>query len=162
MMSKAIHYRKTVVPSDVKSVDEIVKSTKFFNREEEIMAVELVEERLERGESSGYYFIFAEVDGRTVAYSCYGPIDGTESSYDLYWIVTHNEFRGKGIGKKLLTETETAIAKAGGHGIYVETASKPLYDPTRKFYETADYILEAQLKQFYAHDDDKCIYVKRV
>ena len=162
MLSNTIHFRETVVPSDVKSVAEIVKSTKFFNHEEEIMAVELVEDRLNNGESSGYFFIFAEIEGRTVAYSCYGPIDGTESSFDLYWIVTHDDFRGKGIGKKLLAETEKAIAKAGGHGIYVETASKPQYEPTRKFYESTNYILEAQLKQFYAQNDDKCIYVKRV
>lgn len=155
-------FRTNVLPEDVMVVEEIVKSTGFFNPREEEIAIELVEERLLSGESSGYFFVFAEMKGKTCAYACYGPIDGTESSYDLYWIVTHNNFRGLGIGKALLAETEKLIAQAGGIGIYVETASKPQYAPTRHFYESNAYILEATLKGFYASDDDKLIYVKRV
>jgi GNAT superfamily N-acetyltransferase len=162
MKESKMIFRESVVPADVRIVADIVKSTKFFNHEEEEIAVELVQERLDKGISSGYFFIFAEIEGKAVAYSCYGPISGTQDSFDFYWIVTHNNFRGKGIGKILLLETEKAIAKAGGNGIYVETASKALYEPTRKFYEKNNYILEAQLKDFYAPNDDKCIYVKRV
>lgn len=162
MSNSKITFRDNVVPGDVKIVGEIIKSTKFFNHEEEEIAVELVEERLSKGESSGYHFLFVEIDGRTVAYSCFGPIHGTHSSYDVFWIATHDDMRGQGIGKILLQETEKKIAYIGGHNIYLETASKPQYAPTRKFYENSGYLLEAQLKQFYADDDDKCIYVKRV
>jgi ribosomal protein S18 acetylase RimI-like enzyme len=157
-----INYRETVVPADVEIVRDITKSSGFFNTEEIKIAAELVEARLSEGKSSGYYFIFAEIDGHVVSYSCYGPIEGTKSSYDLYWIATHNNYRGKGIGKKLIIETEKRIAQAKGKNIYVETASKPQYEPTRKFYESMNYVLEARLKQFYADDDDKLIYVKRV
>jgi ribosomal protein S18 acetylase RimI-like enzyme len=157
-----INYRDIVVPADVAIVADIVKSTGFFNQEEINVAVELVEDRLSSGESSGYYFIFAEIDGQAAAYSCYGPIHGTHSSFDIYWIATHNNQRGKGIGKILLKETEKRIILAKGKNIYVETASKPQYEPTRKFYDNCGYILEARLTQFYADDDDKLIYVKRV
>jgi ribosomal protein S18 acetylase RimI-like enzyme len=157
-----INYRENVVPGDIAIVEDLVKSTGFFNLEEIHVAVELVEARLSQGESSGYYFIFAEIDGQTVAYSCYGPIHGTQSSFDIYWIATHNSQRGKGIGKILIKETEKRIAQVKGKNIYVETASKPQYEPTRKFYDNCGYILEARLKKFYADDDDKLIYVKRV
>ncbi len=73
MSDLKIVYRENVVPGDVKIIGEIIKSTQFFNHEEEEIAVELVEERLAKGDSSGYHFLFAEVNGRTVAYSCYGP-----------------------------------------------------------------------------------------
>ena len=161
-MEKKITFRDSVVPADVLIVADIVKSTNFFNHEEEEMAVELVKDRLNEGIACGYYFIFAEIEGRPIAYSCYGPISGTKDSYDFYWLATLNNLRGQGIGKLLLAETEKAIKKAGGNGIYIETASKPLYNPTRKFYENSNYILEAQLKDFYGPNDDKCIYVKRV
>jgi GNAT superfamily N-acetyltransferase len=162
MTKPIINYRETVTPADVKNVDDIIKSTGFFNMDEEEIAIELVEEHLLKGTSSGYHFLFAEIEGRTVGYSCYGPIGGTKSSFDLYWIAAHDEYRGQGIGKLLIAETEKKIIKAGGHNIYAETASKPQYEPTRKFYHNCGYTLEAQLKQFYADDDDKCIYVKRV
>jgi ribosomal protein S18 acetylase RimI-like enzyme len=157
-----INFRENVVPADIIIVGDIVKSTGFFNHEEVEIAVELVEERLAKGEWSGYHFLFAEINGKAAAYSCYGPIHGTQSSYDLYWIVTHTDFRGQGIGKLLLAETEHRIAQAGGKGIYAETASKPQYEPTRIFYDNCGYTLEARLKQFYADDDDKLFYVKRV
>ena len=92
-------FRTNVLPEDVYAVEKIVKSTGFFNAEEEEMAVELVEERLLIGDASGYFFIFAEIEGKVCSYSCYGPIDGTQDSYDFYWLATLNEYRGQGIGK---------------------------------------------------------------
>jgi GNAT superfamily N-acetyltransferase len=157
-----VSFRYEPIPADIQAIRDIVVSTEFFNAEEIEIAVYLIEERLNKGISSGYYFVFAEMNGETVAYSCYGPIDGTQDSHDLYWIVTHNNYRGKGIGKALIAETEKKIAQMDGNGIYVETASKHQYEPTRKFYENCGYILEARLKHFYAPDDDKLIYVKRV
>ena len=100
-----ITFRTEPVKSDIQRVIEIVESTKFFYDHEIEVAAELVTERLSHGESTGYYFVFAEVDGVTVAYSCYGPITMSKTSFDLYWIATHNDYRGKGIGKKLLEET---------------------------------------------------------
>jgi ribosomal protein S18 acetylase RimI-like enzyme len=157
-----ITYREDVIQSDANRVSEMVTSTGFFNDEEIEIAVELVLERLNEGIKSGYLFLFAEIDNQVVGYSCYGPISGTVDSYDLYWIATDNKYRGQGIGKKLLFETEQRVAALGGNGLYAETASKPQYEPTRLFYEKNNYTIEARLKDFYAPDDDKLIYVKRV
>ena len=162
MKSKEITYREVVLSSDREHVRQLVESSGVFSTEEISIAIELVEERLLKGSKSGYFFLFAETEGNVIGYTCFGPIPGTEYSYDIYWIATHNDLRGQGIGKILLQETEKRIAAIGGHNIYLETASKPQYAPTRKFYENSGYFLEAQLKQFYADDDDKCIYVKRV
>ena len=109
-----ITFRTSPVESDINRVREIIESTKFFYDHEVEIAVELVAERLELGESTGYYFVFAEADGVTVAYSCFGPIsDVNNIVIDLYWIATHNDFRGKGIGRKLLEETSKAGKKHG-------------------------------------------------
>ena len=140
----------------------MVVSTGFFYDHEVDVAVELIEERLHKGEKSGYFFVFAEVDGITAAYSCYGPISTTKSSHDLYWIVTHNDFRGKGIGKKLLDETYRHVRAMGGTQIYAETSGREHYAPTRQFYDSAGYTLESTLKDFYDKGDDKLTYVKRL
>ena len=149
-------------PKDPARIKEIVSSTGFFREDEIHVAVELVEEWLSKGEASGYEFLFAEVDGKPVAYSCYGLIPCTLHSYDLYWIATHKDFMNKGIGRALLRETEKAIQKAGGIGIYVETSSKGQYAPTRAFYENNDYILKARFEDFYDRGDDKVVYIKKV
>ena len=61
--------RETVKTEDPANIREIVSSTNFFNDEEVGIAVELVEERLDKGEASGYHFLFAEIDGKTSSHS---------------------------------------------------------------------------------------------
>jgi GNAT superfamily N-acetyltransferase len=156
-----IHLRDTVVSSDVDAVREIVRSTGFFYDIEIPVAVELVEERLLHGEESGYYFIFAEVEEQTVAYSCFGPIAGTEGAFDLYWIATHHDYRGKGIGQAVLLETHRQIVAMGGRLVIAETSSLEKYAPTRYFYETSGYTKEAGIDDFYKPGDGKVFYVKR-
>jgi GNAT superfamily N-acetyltransferase len=156
-----ISFRTTPEKKDINMIREIVVSTKFFYDHEVEVAVELIEERLSKGESTGYHFVFAEVDNITAAYSCYGPIPMTKSSFDLYWIVTHNNYRGKGIGKKLLEETYKQARKMGATLIIAETSGLEHYAPTRSFYDNNNFTLEARLRDFYDKGDDKYIYFKR-
>lgn len=158
--SLQITLRSEVKPTDPETIRMIVSSTGFFRDDEIPVAAELAEERLEKGAASGYEFLFAEIAGETVAYSCYGLIPCTLHSYDLYWIATRLDYMNRGIGKHLLQETEKAIFKSGGHGIYVETSSKEQYAPTRAFYENNQYLLQARFENFYAPGDDKLVYVK--
>ncbi|MFH0945013.1 MAG: GNAT family N-acetyltransferase [Planctomycetota bacterium] len=141
-------------------VREITMSSGYFNEEEVEVAVSLVAERLEKGEASGYYFRFAERDGRAVGYTTFGPIAGTDQRYDLYWIAVAEEERGTGIGKVLLKETEQAILAAGGARIFVETSSRPDYVSTRRFYEATGYSHVVTIEGFYRKGDGKALYVK--
>lgn len=158
----SLQTRQHIRSSDRLAIREIVESSSFFNQEEIEVAVELIEERLDKGEASGYYFLFADINGKTVGYACYGPIAGTVSSFDLYWIAVHNDVRSQGIGKILLKASEQAILEMGGHRIYVETSSRAQYEPTRGFYKACQYVLEAELQDFYAPGDSKCIFVKTI
>jgi len=162
MNPSQILFREKVKPEDIEHVRGIVVSTGFFYDFEIPVAVELVEAAVEEGDESGYFFIFAEVEGKTVAYSCYGMIACTDAGYDLYWIVTHNDYRGLGIGKQLLDETHRVVKNRDGRYIIAETSSLEKYTPTRQFYEKNNYDKEAIIKDFYMTGDDKVIYVKRL
>jgi len=133
----------------------------FYDYEVDV-AVELVDERLNRGTASGYHFVLAELDKRVVAYSCFGPIACTKHSYDLYWIAVHKNYQGQGLGRTLLEQSEQRIGAAGGRRIYVETSSRAEYEPTRNFYEHCNYRREAVLDDFYGPADAKIVYVKIV
>ena len=162
MISYQLVFRETVNPADIEHVRKIVTSTGFFYDFEIPVAVEIVEERVAEGEESGYFFLFVEMEGKTVSYSCYGPIAGTDAGFDLYWIVTHNDYRGLGIGKKLLDETHRKVRNLGGRYIIAETSSIDKYKPTREFYEKNNYDKDAVIRDFYTTGDDKVIYVKRL
>ncbi|WP_419662134.1 histone deacetylase superfamily protein [Desulfosarcina variabilis str. Montpellier] len=152
--------RDTLVPGDGQRVRRLVDLTGFFHPDEVDVAEELVVERLQKGEASGYSFIMADHYGRLAAYACFGPIPCTASSYDLYWIAVHPDFQGKGLGRRLLMEVERRVKAAGGSRIYVDTSQRVQYASTRAFYESLGYRLEAVLKDFYAIGDGKTIYCK--
>ncbi len=155
-------FRTTPEKHDIERIREIVVSTKFFYDHEVEVAVELIEERLRLGESTGYHFVFAENGKDTVAYSCYGPIPVSRTSFDLYWIVTHNDYRGRGIGRKLLEETYIQAWHMGCKIIIAETSGLEHYAPTRAFYVSNGFEPEACLKDFYNIGDDKLFYTRRI
>lgn len=156
-------FRETPFHDDPEKVRAIVEATGFFSDEEIDISVELVIERLSRGVDSGYYFLFAEDGkGKLIGYTCYGPVTGTQSSFDLYWIVVDNDFRGCGTGKLLDTKTAELIRNMGGTRIYAETSSREQYEPTREFYRKTGYHETACLEDFYSPGDGKIIFVKKV
>jgi GNAT superfamily N-acetyltransferase len=159
---QSIIYRQEVMPEDCEHVRQIVASTGFFSDAEIAIAVELVQEYLTKGSGSGYEFLFAEQHRDVVGYTCFGLIAGTAASYMVYWIAVHQKLQGHGLGKILLGKTEERIAAQGGQRIYIETASRKQYAPTRAFYKCCSYHREAALKDFYAPDDGKVIYVKAI
>lgn len=170
------NFRNQPRPADIGAVREIVGSTGFFHDFETDVAVELAQERLERGPASEYFFVFADDQGtgRTLGYTCFGPIACTISSLDLYWIAVHESVRGRGLGLELMALTERQVLSGlpgartpfdqpgRDRRVYIETSGKEQYAPTRAFYSRAGYSLVATLESFYAPGDDKLIYVKRI
>jgi ribosomal protein S18 acetylase RimI-like enzyme len=157
-----IKLRTSVLAGDKENIRQILHSSGFFYDFEIDVAVELAEEYLEYGTESDYYFLFAEIDGRTLGYTCFGPIACTKRSFDLYWIAVHNDARGSGLGKILMRESEKIIKDLGGKGIFIETSSRNKYIPTQKFYDSIGCELIARIKDFYDDDDDKLIYKRTV
>jgi D-alanine-D-alanine ligase len=157
-----ITWREEPRPSDMKIVRDIVVSSGFFSEAEIDVAVELVQERLNKGLASGYHFLFAERKGAIIGYACFGPIPCTLESYDVYWIALKNELRGGGLGRLILKQVENKIMEMGGKRIYVETSSRDQYKPTQSFYRRCGYREEAVLKDFYSPGDHKVIFLKGV
>ncbi|UCG00229.1 MAG: GNAT family N-acetyltransferase [Spirochaetaceae bacterium] len=159
----SVSLREQVQPDDLTVVRRITESSGFFQTAEIEVAVELVQAKLSQGAASGYHFLFADAEpplAETIGYSCFGPIPCTLASYDLYWIAAHDRYRGIGLGKLLLTESEDIIRRMGGRRIYIETSSRSQYEPTRNFYTRQGYRQVALIPDFYAPGDGKIIYVK--
>ncbi len=156
----AVTFRQAPCPSDVGAIRKITASSGYFSKEEIDVAVELVEERLSKGIESGYHFLFADIDGSTVGYTCFGRIPCTLSSYDLYWIAVDDSCRNRGIGRELIARTERIAREMGCKRLYVETSSRPLYDSTNAFYLCTQYVVDARHEHFYAENDAKIVYVK--
>jgi GNAT superfamily N-acetyltransferase len=132
----------------------------LFNPGEIDLAVELVLERLSKGQASGYHFLIAEYSERPVGYACFGPIPLTRFSYDLYWIAVARENQGLGHGFRMLEEVEARVREWGGSRIYVETSDRPEYITTRLFYQRQGYREAAFFPDFYNQDEAKVVFLK--
>lgn len=152
--------RDGLAPADRDALAGLLTATGFFNREEVEVALELVDDRLRHAAASHYRFLVAELAGEVVGYACWGPIPGTAESADLYWIAVDPRHQGRGAGAALLSGCEARIAAEGRSRVYVETAGRPQYEPTRGFYRRCGYGLAAELPDFYARGDAKVVFLK--
>ncbi len=156
-------FRKKLKPSDIAYIKEILESTSFFYDSEVEIALELAQENLEKGEDkSGYIFTIVEIDDKPIGYTCYGKIPGTIDSFDLYWIAIHKSQHGKGIGKILMKMAIEDIDKMHGKNIWIETSSRPVYEPTRQFYLKSNCELITELPDFYGPNDNKVIFLLKI
>jgi len=157
-----MRWRSQLRESDPEAIRKLVAATGFFSAEEVSIAAELVSETLERGDAAGYRFTIAENSGGIAGYACFGPVPLTASSYDLYWIAVHPGHQGTGLGRQLIERAENAAIDGGATLMFVDTAGRAQYLPTRHFYERVGYHVEARLRDFYAPGDDKVVYAKRL
>jgi D-alanine-D-alanine ligase len=155
-----VRLRRELVPGDRAAIAAVVRRTGFFNAEEIAVALELVEDRLANGEHSHYRFLVAEEGDVAVGYACWGPIPGTVGSADLYWIAVDPAWQGRGVGRSLLAEAEAWMRSQGRRRVYIETATRAQYAPTRAFYLACGYQLAAELPDYYASGDGKAIFLK--
>jgi ribosomal protein S18 acetylase RimI-like enzyme len=136
-MNKIV-YREQVTPKDREAVGRLVRTTGFFSEEEVGIAAELVDERLAKGEASGYSFLFAEEEGQLLGYTCFGPIPGSVHSCDLYWIAVAPNAQGMGLGKKLMAGTDhggaQGQARLRGHLFPPPVRTDPRFLPFLRVY----------------------------
>jgi ribosomal protein S18 acetylase RimI-like enzyme len=148
---------------DFNAIRRITSTSGFFSEGEIATVDELWDEYILKGtQASGYYFIVFKEEGKVLGFACFGPHPLTESTYDLYWIVTDKHAKGHGVGKALMERSEKKVASLGGTLLIAETSGKELYKPTRAFYKKRGYLNEAVIKDFYAPGDDLVMYTKKL
>lgn len=165
-----LNFREGIQPADVVAIRHLVAATGKFNDEELSIAVELAEERLNKGAASGYEFVLAQLSSEpnidvtdqttVVGFACYGKIPCTRSSYDLYWIVVDPAQQGRGIGKQLLSCVERRLQERQATQLYADTSGRDDYAGTRSYYVANGFQQAALLPDFYAPGDAKVIFRK--
>ena len=149
--------------SDGPQIQDITARAGVFSQEDVDCVSELWEEYLTLGsEHCGYNFIVDRDGDQVFGYACYGPRDLTDGVFDLYWIAVDPKSRRNSVGRGLLTASEEEVRKAGGRMLIIETSGTSHYEPTRKFYLSMGYAIEATIKDFYVKGDDLKIFTKRL
>jgi ribosomal protein S18 acetylase RimI-like enzyme len=147
--------------SDREPIERLLAATGFFSESELAVALQVVDEGLGAQGDDPYMFVVAEHDGELAGYACFGSVPGSRADWDLYWIAVDARLQGRGIGRELLRAAVEQARAAGAARVLIETASKPLYAPTREFYERAGAELIGRQPDHYATGDDKLVYAIR-
>jgi ribosomal protein S18 acetylase RimI-like enzyme len=152
------------MPADSDDILKLACAIDLFQKSDIDVIQELWTEFSEKGDlQSWYHFIIArENSGEILGFACYGQRPLTEGTFDLYWIAVDGKQRGRGIGKALLNEVESRISARQGRLLIAETEGKPAFLPTRRFYLSAGYELEACIRDFYKLGEDLVIFTKRL
>lgn len=160
-----LSFRNTIVKEDLTNIEQMLKSTGFFEQspDEIDVALELARLSLKDGNNvENYEFIFAEKDGKVVGFGCFSRIPCTLSSFEIYWLCVDKQQQGQGVGKKLIQEIIQEVKKNEAKKVVLQTAGRKQYLPTQKFYVAAGFDLEARIKDYYAEGDDCLIYTMEV
>jgi ribosomal protein S18 acetylase RimI-like enzyme len=154
---------RPVTASDRRGLEAVLRSDATFRADEIAVALELIDAAIARTDDyrvdvatlAGVPGLTAEVAG----YVCYGPTPMTAGTYDLYWLVTHQAARGKGVAGALLAHMERALA-GRATAIRVETSEQESHGAARRLYARHDYPEVARLADFYGPGDALVLYYK--
>ena len=143
-------------------IEEITRAVGLFRPDEIPVALEVFDEAVRAGpRAEPYSALGADVDGLLAGWICWGPTPCTLGTYDLYWMAVDPALQGAGIGTALVLEMERRLAGLA-RLIVIETAGRPDYLATRRFYESRGYRATATIRDFYAPGDDQVVFVKEV
>ena len=157
-----LSYRTRVTTGDLAQIEALVARTGVFNAEEISIARELAAEALTRGSLSGYEFMIVDGADGIEAYTCFGPIPGSDRRYELYWIAVDPRAQRKGLARALLTATEKEALGMGAVRLYAETSGLPAYAPAHAFYSRMGYRLCATVEDYHADGDALVIFEKKL
>lgn len=138
----------------------IIDRTHNFSSEEKSVAVELIDEAIEKPNHEYYNLYVFENEGKILGYHCVGKRALTDGVFDLFWIVVGPNAQNLGVGKKLLEHSENFAKENNGRWILAETSSKDSYTATRNFYLRNNYSIVSQIKDFYSVGDNLIVFGK--
>lgn len=153
---------RPMTAADKPVIMQILKDIPEFLPMEVVVAEEVIDLYLKDSTGSGYHTCVAEVESEIMGYVCYGPTPLTEGTWDIYWIATNPRSQGKGVGRALIEFAEEKIRQSNGRLVFIETASKPEYEKTRRFHYSRGYEMVSQIHDFYAPGDHKMIFQKKI
>jgi ribosomal protein S18 acetylase RimI-like enzyme len=149
--------------ADRSTIAGLIVSVDHFNQAEAECALELIDIYLNDPQQTDYQVIVAtDFESQPHAYACWGPVPLTRGTYDLYWIATHPDSRGRGFGRALIAHIENIIMESGGRLLVAETSAKKSYEGTMEFYRRLGFEAASQIKDFYDVGDDRLIFIKRL
>ncbi len=142
---------------------KLLEAITIFTEDEVEVVNELLDTYLFNENQKDYlFFATREYDDSLSSFICYGPTPMTKNTFDLYWLGTHPNQRGKGLAHGLIRHMKNYMNEQKARLIRVETSSKELYAETQAFYDRLKFKEAARITDFYQDGDDLITYIMNI
>jgi len=147
-------------PANRRHIYDILIHSELFGKSDADTVDEMFEQAMTKPGPDAYHFIGCWHDNVMLGFACYGREAMTQHTWDLFWVCTLPQARGKGVGRALLSFAITQAAAAGGRLMVIYTSSTSAYAPAHRLYESQGFARVATVPNYYDDDDDLLIYGK--
>ena len=155
-------FRSTLRSTDPTAIRRLVAETGVFSGIEVGWAVEIVEAAIKHPETSGYHVLVADGVDSLEGFACFGPIEGTDNRFDLYWIAVSPTAQGKGLGRRLLAQCIEAARRRGATHMFIDTSTRNDYTAARSLYTALGFEPMGMLVDFYSDGDSKALFGRKL
>lgn len=142
---------------DMTGIEAVAENAELFPRE---MLADMMAGYLEN-ERRDLWFVATEGD-RIVGFGFCEPERMTSGTWNLLAIGILADYRGRGIGARMMRYLEERLSTTGERILIVETLGSPAFARTRSFYRANGYVEEARIRKFYEAGGDKVVFWKRL
>jgi ribosomal protein S18 acetylase RimI-like enzyme len=153
---------RRLAPPDRDPLHDLLRTSGTFTDEEVAVALELIDSALAEPGHDYHVLVCVDDDLAIAGYVCFGPTPMTSGTWDLYWIATRADVRGRGIGTRLVFAMEAELGAAGARIVRIETSQLGEYDAARSFYSRLGYGEVGRIHDFYRRGDDLVTLAKRL
>lgn len=156
---------RSPLPTDRAALERLIapETRNPFRPEEVSCALELLAAVLDPPEGNTYEArVLVDEADVPVAYACFGHTPMTDATYDLYWLVTSEAHRGRGLGGRLLSTVEDELRTRQARWVRIETSSLEGQGGAGRFYLRAGYVEVGRIGDFYRPGDDLITLAKRI
>jgi len=152
--------RNQLKSQDLPALEKLLRDAAVFNPAEVDCCLMLAQDTLDGSEE--YSWFLAEEDNQLQALICYGPVDLTERTYDLYWILRSPAAKSKGAATAVLQAAEDELRRRRARLFVLNTSGTSPYTPAHQFYLRNGFELSARIPEYYRPGDDLLIFTKRL
>ena len=154
---------RPLLPKDRRVLESILLRANVFTLEEINIAMDLIDLVLMDSNQKDYIIhCFVNAQDQPLGYICYGPIPMTQGTFDLYWIVVDSDFKGQGIGSRLVDFLEEEMRRLKGRMILADTSSISSYEEAHRFYQKKGFQEVARIADYYWEGNDRITYCKKL
>jgi ribosomal protein S18 acetylase RimI-like enzyme len=150
---------RSAAETDIASIIDVAIDAGLFSPDEAMFLEDELKKHFSANTGDSYLLVI-ELDGDPVGGAYLELAKATDGAWYLMMIAIRAIVQGRGHGRALITYAESLLKEDNQRILFVETSGTDGFAQTREFYLKCGYEREAQVRDYYATDEDMVLFRK--